>query len=69
MIRQYFTELTLEEGALLSDGLHMLVDKAEEELASEFIEVVQVVKHDSNRYTVILNIDLDEEASESANAE
>lgn len=64
MLRQYFTEMALREGETLSDGLQQLVNQAEEELGWEYVEVVQVVKHDSVHYTIILNLDLEETDSE-----
>lgn len=66
MIRQYFTELKLDNGTSLSEGLQELVNEAETELNSEYIEVVQVVKHDRVQYTVILNVDSEQEEEDEA---
>lgn len=61
MIQQYFTELKLDNEVSLSEGLQELVNEAEAELQSAYIEVVQVIKHDRVHYTVILNVDSAEE--------
>ncbi|GIP36721.1 hypothetical protein J31TS4_00010 [Paenibacillus sp. J31TS4] len=64
MIQQYFTELQLKVGVTLSEGLEALVNEAEGELESEYMEVVQVIKHDPFHYTVILNVDYPDDEDE-----
>ena len=52
---------------MLSEKLHSLVNDAEDELQTEYIEVVQVIKHNALQYTVLLNADIlsqEEEAEE-----
>ncbi|WJH34013.1 hypothetical protein N6H14_29260 [Paenibacillus sp. CC-CFT747] len=59
MIKQYFTELKLDDEVTLSEGLQQLVEEAESAFRSEFIEVTHIVKHDDQHYTVVVNIDFD----------
>ena len=67
MIKQFFTDIELDPKEMLSEKLHSLVNDAEDELQTEYIEVVQVIKHNALQYTVLLNADIlsqEEEAEE-----
>lgn len=67
MIKQFFTDIELDPKEMLSEKLHSLVNDAEDELQTEYIEVVQVIKHNAQQYTVLLNADIlsqEEEAEE-----
>ncbi|WP_248928256.1 hypothetical protein [Paenibacillus hamazuiensis] len=57
MIQQYFVDVTLDWNASLSQKLQQLVEDAEQELGTPYIEVAQVIKHDNMQYTVIINAD------------
>lgn len=64
MLRQYFSEITLnDDQTSLSEALQELVNAGEQELGSPFIEVAQVIRHDETRFTVIVNVDIAAEGS------
>lgn len=61
MIRQYFADIRLEPNDSLSESLQELVNEAENQFETPYVEVMQVIPHTSTNYTVILNLDFDEE--------
>jgi predicted CopG family antitoxin len=57
MIKQYFAEVKLKENDSLSEVLEELVDEAEIQYNTKFVEVTQVIQRNDDLYTVILNLD------------
>jgi methenyltetrahydromethanopterin cyclohydrolase len=57
MIKQYFAEVKLQENDSLSEVLEELVDEAENQYCTPFVEVAQVIQRNDELYTVILNLD------------
>ncbi|WP_068775645.1 hypothetical protein [Paenibacillus sp. FJAT-26967] len=57
MIKQYFAEISLTEQDTLSDSLNALVNRAENEFGTPYVEIAQIVPTQGERYTVILNLD------------
>lgn len=57
LIKQYFAEVKLRENDSLSDVLSELVNEAENQYQTPFIEVSQVIQRGDDAYTVILNMD------------
>ncbi|MBP1995263.1 hypothetical protein [Paenibacillus eucommiae] len=57
MIKQYFAEVKLQENDSLSEVLEDLVDEAENQYSTPFVEVSQVIQRSADLYTVILNLD------------
>jgi predicted CopG family antitoxin len=57
MIKQYFAEVKLKENDSLSEVLEELVDEAENQYNTPFVEVTQVIQRNDDLYTVILNLD------------
>ncbi|KIL40182.1 hypothetical protein SD70_15280 [Gordoniibacillus kamchatkensis] len=68
MIKQYFADIRLEPNDSLSESLQDLVNEAEAEFETPFVEVAQVIPHTSTNYTVILNLDFDESEEEEASS-
>ncbi|MCD1257494.1 hypothetical protein B5M42_001405 [Paenibacillus athensensis] len=64
MIKQYFAEIKLEENDDLSEVLGDLVDEAENQYRTPYVEVAQVIPRKSDVYTVILNLDFPERGDE-----
>ena len=61
MIKQYFAEIRLEENDSLSEVLEELVNEAENQYHTPYIEVAQVVpRQTADQFTVILNLDFPE---------
>jgi methenyltetrahydromethanopterin cyclohydrolase len=60
MIKQYFAEVKLQENDSLSEVLEELVDEAENQYRTPFVEVTQVIQRNDDLYTVILNLDFPE---------
>jgi methenyltetrahydromethanopterin cyclohydrolase len=60
MIKQYFAEVKLKENDSLSEVLEELVDEAENQYLTPFVEVTQVIQRNDDLYTVILNLDFPE---------
>ncbi|MFC0214667.1 hypothetical protein ACFFK0_19870 [Paenibacillus chartarius] len=69
MIKQYFADIRLEPNDSLSESLQDLVNDAEAEFETPFVEVAQVIPHTSTNYTVILNLDFDEDPEEGKSEE
>ncbi|SEB56756.1 hypothetical protein [Paenibacillus sp. GP183] len=57
MIKQYFAEVKLQENDSLSEVLEELVDEAENQYRTPYVEVTQVIQRNNDLYTVILNLD------------
>jgi hypothetical protein len=57
MIKQYFAEVKLQENDSLSEVLEELVDEAENQYRTPYVEVTQVIPRKNDLYTVILNLD------------
>jgi methenyltetrahydromethanopterin cyclohydrolase len=57
MIKQYFAEVKLKDNDSLSEVLEELVDEAENQYRTPFVEVTQVIQRSDDLYTVILNLD------------
>jgi predicted CopG family antitoxin len=57
MIKQYFAEVKLQENDSLSEVLEELVDEAENQYHTPYVEVSQVIQRNNDLYTVILNLD------------
>lgn len=64
MIRQYFADIRLEPNDSLSESLQELVNEAESQFETPYVEVMQVIPHTSTNYTVILNLDFEEESDQ-----
>ncbi|MFD7524744.1 MULTISPECIES: hypothetical protein [Paenibacillus] len=64
MIKQYFAEVVLDESATLSDSLNSLVDRAENEFGTSYIEIAAIVPTKPDRFTVILNLDFNRKLGE-----
>jgi nitrate reductase cytochrome c-type subunit len=69
MIRQYFADIRLEPNDSLSESLQDLVNEAEAEFQTPYVEVAQVIPHTSTNYTVILNLDFEDSEEESGSKE
>jgi hypothetical protein len=57
MLKQYFAEVKLQENDSLSEVLEELVDEAENQYHTPYVEVAQVIQRSGDLYTVILNLD------------
>jgi DNA-directed RNA polymerase subunit F len=57
LIKQYFAEVKLQENDSLSEVLEELVNEAENQYHTPYVEVSQVIPRDEDQYTVILNLD------------
>jgi hypothetical protein len=57
MLKQYFAEVKLQENDSLSEVLEELVDEAENQYHTPYVEVAQVIQRNDDLYTVILNLD------------
>jgi methenyltetrahydromethanopterin cyclohydrolase len=57
MIKQYFAEVKLQENDSLSEVLEELVNEAENQYHTPYVEVTQVIHRNTDLYTVILNLD------------
>jgi nitrate reductase cytochrome c-type subunit len=66
MIKQYFADIRLEPNDSLSESLQDLVNEAEAEFQTPYVEVAQVIPHTSTNYTVILNLDFEENEEEAS---
>lgn len=64
MIKQYFAEIKLQDNDSLSEVLEELVDEAENQYRTPFVEVTQVIQRNDDLYTVILNLDFPESPRE-----
>jgi nitrate reductase cytochrome c-type subunit len=69
MIRQYFADIRLEPNDSLSESLQELVNEAEAQFETPYVEVMQVIPHTSTNYTVILNLDFDVNTQEDQEKE
>ncbi|MVP00308.1 hypothetical protein [Paenibacillus lutrae] len=65
MIKQYFAEISLTGEDTLSDSLNTLVNRAENEFGTPYIEIAQIVPTQADHYTVILNLDFPQAQGES----
>jgi DNA-directed RNA polymerase subunit F len=61
MLKQYFADIRLEPNDSLSETLEELVNEAENQFQTSYVEVAQVIPHTSTQYTVILNLDFPKE--------
>ncbi|WP_223192803.1 hypothetical protein [Paenibacillus sedimenti] len=57
MLKQYFAEVKLNENDSLSEALEELVNEAENQYHTPYVEVYQVIQRAEDAFTVILNMD------------